>query len=158
MQGGNRTESPSGIWRNEQSLDTAAAPDRTKPGKPVAFGRLGQAGFLGLPGNPVSAFVTFCLFARPYLLALSGRTDLAPVRRQVTADFEHRASPTRREFLRARCELDPDGHERLRAFEHQGSHVLASLAWANGLAEIPAGTNVRRGDAVTFWPFAELLR
>jgi molybdopterin molybdotransferase len=129
-----------------------------KPGKPVAFGRIGDAGFLGLPGNPVSAFVTFCLFARPYLLALAGRRDLAPVRRRIAADFEHRASPTRREFLRVRCESDPDGQEVLRSFDRQGSHVLGSLAWANGLAEIPAGTTVERGDVVHFWPFAELLR
>lgn len=129
-----------------------------KPGKPVAFGRLGNAGFLGLPGNPVSAFVTFCLFARPYLLALAGRRDLAPVRRHIVADFDHRASPTRREFLRARCELDADDREVLRLFDHQGSHVLGSLAWANGLAEIPAGVTVDRGDLVHFWPFADLLR
>lgn len=129
-----------------------------KPGKPVAFGRVGDAGFFGLPGNPVSAFVTFCLFARPYLLRLAGRAEVEPTRRLIAAGFERRVSSTRREFLRARTEVGADGGERVRLFDHQGSHVLSSLAWANGLVELDPAAHIRPGNPVAFLPFSELLR
>jgi molybdopterin molybdotransferase len=111
-----------------------------------------------LPGNPVSAFVTFCLFARPFLVRLAGRSDVVPTRRMIAAGFEREVSTTRREFLRARAELDSGGVEVLRLFGHQGSHVLSSLAWATGLADLPLGARIRPGDPVAFLPFAELLR
>jgi molybdopterin molybdotransferase len=122
-----------------------------KPGKPLAYGRVGDADFIGLPGNPVSAFVVFCLFARPFLLARMGATPRPPLPFSVPAGFTHKGGQ-RREFLRARIEA---GQATL--FPNQSSGVLTSLAWADGLLDLPAGTLVAPGEPVHFIPFAELL-
>lgn len=120
-----------------------------KPGKPLAYGRVGEAGFIGLPGNPVSSFVTFLLFARPWLLRLQGIEDVAPRAYPVRADFDWPRADRRNEFLRAR--LNPRGG--LDLFPHQGSAVLTSMAWGEGLVDNPPGQAIARGDVVRFIPF-----
>ncbi|MBI5329168.1 MAG: molybdopterin molybdotransferase MoeA [Betaproteobacteria bacterium] len=124
-----------------------------KPGKPLAFGRVGEADFLGLPGNPVSAFVVFCLFARPFLLARMGASARPALSVTVPAGFTRAKPGQRREFLRARLEQG-----RAVLFPNQGSGVLTSMAWADGLADVDAGVSVQPGDLVRFIPLAELLQ
>jgi molybdopterin molybdotransferase len=123
-----------------------------KPGKPLVYGRVGDADFLGMPGNPVSAFVVFCLFARPFLLARMG-AKISPVQPYtLPAGFDWAKPGKRREYLRARFE---DGRAVL--YPNQGSGVLTSLAWADGLVDIDAGATVKAGDLVRFLPLSELL-
>jgi molybdopterin molybdotransferase len=129
-----------------------------KPGKPLAFGRVGKAAFIGLPGNPVSVFVTFCLFARPFLLRMGGAQDVAPLSYWVEADFDWPRADRRREFLRARLNREQTGKTSVAIFPHQGSGVLTSTVWGHGLVDVPAGTPVARGQLVRFIPFAELVR
>jgi len=124
-----------------------------KPGKPLVYGRVGEADFIGLPGNPVSAFVTFCLFVRPFLLKRMGSTDVLYRAFAVQADFAWSKPGARREFLRAR--LQANG--KLALFPNQSSGVLTSCAWADGLLDLEVGQTVRPGDWVRFIPFSELL-
>jgi molybdopterin molybdotransferase len=124
-----------------------------KPGKPFAYGRVGEAHFMGLPGNPVSSFVTFLLLVRPFLLKLQGASKLAPVVQQVTAHFDLPRADKRREFLRVR--RNADGGVAL--FANQSSGVLTSVVWGDGLVDNPAGTTIARGDKVRFIALAELL-
>jgi molybdopterin molybdotransferase len=124
-----------------------------KPGKPLVYGRVNDTDFIGLPGNPVSAFVTFCLFVRPFLLKRMGAADVLYRAFAVQADFSWRKPGTRREFLRA--QLQPGG--RLALFPNQSSGVLTSCAWADGLVDLAIGQTVQPGDWVRFIPFSELL-
>jgi molybdopterin molybdotransferase len=127
---------------------------RMKPGKPLAFGRVGDTPFIGLPGNPVSVFVTFLLFARPYLQAMQGRADTGPRRYPVRAGFDHHAKQ-RREYVRVRLHTDQDGMLVAETFPRQGSDVLSSVAWADGLVEIREDSRLQAGETVSFLPFAE---
>ena len=124
-----------------------------KPGKPFAYGHVGNAHFIGLPGNPVSSFVTFLLLVRPFLLKLQGATRLAPQAVQLPAHFDWPRADKRREFLRARR----DAQGGLELFPNQSSGVLTSTVWADGLIDVPAGHTIARGDQVRFLPLAELL-
>ena len=124
-----------------------------KPGKPLVYGRVGDADFIGLPGNPVSAFVTFGLFVRPFLLKRMGAADVLYRAFAVRADFAWKKPGARREFLRAR--LQPNG--KLGLFPNQSSGVLTSCAWADGLVDLEIGQTIRPGDWVRFIPFSELL-
>jgi molybdopterin molybdotransferase len=128
-----------------------------KPGKPLAWGRVrrerGHAHFIGLPGNPVSSFVTFLLFVRPFVRRLQGETDRAPRTLQLRADFDWPRPDARREFLRARLN-DAGG---LDLFPNQGSAVLTSTVWADGLIDTPPRQPIVRGDVVRFLPFSELM-
>ncbi|MBK6743377.1 MAG: molybdopterin molybdotransferase MoeA [Hydrogenophilales bacterium] len=123
-----------------------------KPGKPLVHGRIGNTDFVGLPGNPVSAFVVFCLFVRPFLLQRMGATPRLPLTFNVPSGFERGKPGKRREFMRARLE---DGRATL--FPNQSSGVLTSLAWADGLVDIDAGVTLHVGDPVRFVPLSELL-
>ena len=125
-----------------------------KPGKPVVYGQVGNADFIGLPGNPVSAFVTFCLFVRPFLLKRMGVADVLYRAFAVQADFAWSKPGARREFLRAR--LQPNG--KLALFPNQSSGVLTSCAWADGLVDLEIGETVQPGGWVRFIPFSELLK
>ena len=129
-----------------------------KPGKPFAYGHVnratgGQAHFMGLPGNPVSSFVTFLLLVRPFVLKLMGATRLDAPAMTLRADFDLPRPDKRREFLRARRNAQGG----LDLFANQSSGVLTSAHWADGLIDHPAGATIARGDAVRFIPLAELL-
>ena len=128
-----------------------------KPGKPLAFGQVnradGQAFFLGLPGNPVSSFVTFLLFVRPFLLRLQGVSGpVEPRGYLLRADFDQAKADRRNEFLRVR--MNAAGG--LDLFPNQSSGVLTSTVWGDGLVDNPAGNRIANGDLVRFIPFAEL--
>lgn len=129
-----------------------------KPGKPLAFGEIdrdktGKTFFIGLPGNPVSGFVTFLLFVRPFLLRLQGVRNVAPRGFAMRADFDWPRADRRNEFLRAR--INADGG--LDLFPNQGSAVLTSTVWGDGLVDNPPDHPIARGDLVRFLPFSELL-
>ncbi len=124
-----------------------------KPGKPLAYGRVGAAAFIGLPGNPVSSFVTFLLMVRPFILATQGVKDLQPRALALRADFDWPRPDRRREFLRARTN-EAGGVE---IYEHQGAAALSSIVWADGLVDVPADQPVARGDTVRFLSYGELL-
>ncbi|HEX8612401.1 MAG TPA: gephyrin-like molybdotransferase Glp [Telluria sp.] len=129
-----------------------------KPGKPLAFGEVdrdgGSAFFLGLPGNPVSSFVTFLLFVRPFILRLQGVSGrVEPRGHAMRADFDWPKADRRNEFLRVRIN-DAGG---LDVFPNQSSGVLTSTVWGDGLLDNPAGQVVKAGDIVRFIPFSELL-
>lgn len=128
-----------------------------KPGKPLAYGHIGPCHFLGLPGNPVSGFVTFLLLVRPLLAALGGEHLSPPVRFPVRAGFTRPKPDRRREFLRARLDIDDDGTLRAHPYPQQSSGVLSSTSWADGLIDVAAGTTVAIGDVVRFLPFSGLL-
>jgi len=124
-----------------------------KPGKPFAYGRIGNAHVTGLPGNPVSSFLTFLLLVRPFLLTLQGATRVAPEPVAMRADFDWPRADRRREFLRARRNAAGG----LDLFANQSSGVLTSAVWGDGVIDTPAGQPFQRGDLVQFIPFASLL-
>lgn len=124
-----------------------------KPGKPFAKGVVGEAHFIGLPGNPVSSFVTFALLVRPFVLRLQGVTDVAMKTLAVRADFDWPRADKRREFVRVR--RNENGG--LDLFSHQGSGVLTSAVWGDGLVDVAPGTPIQRGDTVRYVPFGGLL-
>ncbi|HEY8068347.1 MAG TPA: gephyrin-like molybdotransferase Glp [Burkholderiales bacterium] len=125
-----------------------------KPGRPLAFGRVGNASFIGLPGNPVSSFVTFLIFVRPFLLKTQGVADVAPRVVHARADFDWPEPDPRREFLRVKWNAEGG----LDLYPTQDSAVLTSTVWADGLVDNPAGRPVRTGDRVRFLPYSELYR
>jgi molybdopterin molybdotransferase len=132
-----------------------------RPGKPLAFGHIGptRTPFIGSPGNPVSLFVTFCIFARPFILRLQGITgSVQPQAMTAKAGFDWPRPDKRREFQRARLEPDENGEPRVGIYPSRSSGVLSSVAWANGLAVIPEGQALRQGDPIQFIPFSELTR
>ena len=124
-----------------------------KPGKPFAHGKVGTAHFIGLPGNPVSSFVTFMLLVRPVLLKLQGATNLARAAQPMKANFNWFKPDRRREFLRVR--RNDEGA--LELFENQSSGVLTSSVWGDGLVDVAPGQVINRGDKVSYLSFAELL-
>ena len=129
-----------------------------KPGKPLAFGYVrsqaqGQAAFIGLPGNPVSCFVTFLMLVRPFILKTQGAQTVTPSAIRLRADFDFPQPDARREYLRARRNQNGG----LELFYNQSSGVLTSVVWADGLIDNPPGVAIRRGQEVSFLPFSELL-
>jgi molybdopterin molybdotransferase len=124
-----------------------------KPGKPFAHGRVGNAHFLGLPGNPVSSFVTFLVLVRPFLLHMQGVTEVAMKSIAVRADFTWARADKRREFLRVRR----NALGGLDLFPNQSSGVLTSAVWGDGIVDNPPGRTVAPGDVVQFVPFAEVM-
>jgi molybdopterin molybdotransferase len=132
-----------------------------KPGKPLAFGAVrksesphdGEAWFIGLPGNPVSSFVTFLLFVRPFILKLQGR-DAGPIQSYpMRADFDWLKADRRNEFLRVK--VNEQGG--LDLFPNQSSGVLTSASWGDGLVDCPPGQAIKAGDLVKYIPFNALL-
>jgi len=128
-----------------------------KPGKPLAFGQIpkgtDQTWFMGLPGNPVSSFVTFLLFVRPFILALQGRESRPLPKYPLIANFNWPKPDRRNEFLRVR--LNEAGTVDL--FANQSSGVLTSASWGDGLIDVPAGTPIAKGDTVHFIPFTQFF-
>ena len=126
-----------------------------KPGKPVAFGKVDGTLFMGLPGNPVSVFVTFLLFARALILKLQGAEDVIAKRVSVIADFDW-PKIKRQEYLRVRL-AQKDGQTVAQIYPHQGSGVLSSASWADGLVEVFVDKEIKKGDAVNYLSFEGLL-
>jgi molybdopterin molybdotransferase len=124
-----------------------------KPGKPLAFGKVGRAAFIGLPGNPVSLFVTAVVFVRPFILRRQGVTAIEPLALPVRADFDWPKPDVRREFLRVKL----NGEGGLELFPNQGSAVLTSAVFADGLVDNPERHPIARGDMVRYIPLSELL-
>ncbi|MEZ5931892.1 MAG: molybdopterin molybdotransferase MoeA [Alphaproteobacteria bacterium] len=126
-----------------------------KPGRPLALGQIGEAVFIGLPGNPVAAMVCCLLFARPVLSALAGGGWTTPRAYQVPADFSMKKKPGRREYLRAQLVTDDNGPQRVRKIEREGSGILTSLTEADGLIDVAEDvTSIIPGDPVPFLPFS----
>ncbi len=129
-----------------------------KPGKPLAFGRVRKAGggaalLVGLPGNPVSAFITFLLAVGPLLRVIQGMNGAAPAGLSMRADFDWPRPDRRREFLRV--QLNAEGG--LSLFANQSSGVLTSAVWADGLVDNPGSQAIARGDTVRFLPLSMLV-
>ncbi len=124
-----------------------------KPGKPFAYGRIGSTHITGLPGNPVSSFLTFLLLVRPFLLTLQGAKRVTPQPVAMRADFDWPRADRRREFLRARWNAAGG----LDLFPNQSSGVLTSTVWGDGVIDTPAGQPFKAGDQVQFISFASLL-
>lgn len=122
-----------------------------KPGKPLAFGHVHGVPFIGLPGNPQSAWVTSQVLALPFIRRLQGDTTES-LRLEVPAGFERLKPQSRREYLRVRLIADAKGRMQLQAHPLQGSGVLSSAAWAEGLAMFEANTTVERGQLLPFMP------
>ena len=131
-----------------------------KPGKPFAYGQLkkpegGSVHFIGLPGNPVSSFITFLVLVKPFLAKLQGQINVTGAMHSVAAraDFTVARADKRREFLRVRRNADGG----LDLYPNQSSGVLTSAVWADGLVDKPAGSTIAQGDTVRFSPFSDLL-
>jgi molybdopterin molybdotransferase len=124
-----------------------------KPGKPFAYGKVNQTHFIGLPGNPVSSFVTFLLLVRPFILKLQGVSNVAPYSIAADAHFNWPKADKRREFLRVRHNATGG----LELFDNQSSGVLTSAVWADGLVDNPAGKTIAHGDSVQFIPMPYLM-
>ena len=132
-----------------------------KPGKPLAFGAVrksnepqdGEAWFIGLPGNPVSSFVTFLLFVRPFIMKLQGREVMPNPSYMMRADFDWLKADRRNEFLRVK--LNQQGG--LDLFPNQSSGVLTSASWGDGLVDCPPNQAIKAGDLVKYIPFDALL-
>jgi molybdopterin molybdotransferase len=133
-----------------------------KPGKPLAFGAVrkssepkdGEAWFIGLPGNPVSSFVTFLLFVRPFILKLQGREAKLPQSYLMRADFDWLKADRRNEFLRVKIN-DQGG---LDLYQNQSSGVLTSASWGDGLVDCPPNQPIKAGELVKYIPFDALLK
>ena len=126
-----------------------------KPGRPIAMGQVKGKAFVGLPGNPVAAMVTFMLIARPVVLLLSGRTDISPNHFRVPAGFDHRKKLGRREWVRVRLERGADGVLEAVKYPVGGAGILTSMVEADGLVELPEDQGpVAKGAMVDFLPFS----
>jgi molybdopterin molybdotransferase len=131
-----------------------------KPGRPLSFGHVGKAGggghvaaFIGLPGNPVSSFVTFLVFVRPFILKCQGASQNDTHAYTLRADFDWPKPDARREFLRVKL----NGEGGLDLFPNQASAVLTSTVWSDGLVDNPERHVIRQGDLVRYLPFSALL-
>ena len=129
-----------------------------KPGKPLAFGKIrkegGHAWFIGLPGNPVAAFVTCLMMVRPFVMRLQGIAQITPrILNLSCASAWNKPDGARLEFLRGR--INEAGAIEL--YRNQGSAVATSLCWSDGLILNPPGNCIAAGDTVRFISFAELL-
>lgn len=123
-----------------------------KPGKPIAYGNIQSTPFIGLPGNPVSAFATFNLFAKPYLLKMQGQTNYTSSPIWLTANFTTTKINFRRDFARAKL-INNAQETSVEIYKNQGSGVLSSTVWADGFVVIPENTIINKGDKVAFYPF-----
>lgn len=128
-----------------------------KPGKPFAYGRVEHekqaSHFIGLPGNPVSSFITFLVLVRPFILRLQGATHVAPEPLPMRADFNWPRPDKRQEFLRVKRNAAGG----LDLFNNQSSGVLTSAVWGDGVIDNPAGASIAHGDTVQFLPFSSLI-
>lgn len=125
-----------------------------KPGKPLAYGVVNETPFFGLPGNPVSTFVTFHVVARPYLMAMQGFSSIQPEEISALADFEF-SGGGRREYLRVKLH-NRDGATYAERFSNQGSGIMTSVVWADALAIAEVGQHIKPGDPLRVLPLTGL--
>jgi molybdopterin molybdotransferase len=125
-----------------------------KPGKPVAFGHVDNTLFMGLPGNPVSVFVTFLIFARPMILKMQGAADYLSNELSIRSGFDWKGIK-RQEYLRVRVRHDESGAY-AEIYPHQGSGVLSSASWADGLVVVEPEKAINTGDVLKYIPFQGL--
>jgi molybdopterin molybdotransferase len=129
-----------------------------KPGRPIALGQVGRIPFIGLPGNPVAAMVTFLRIVRPLVLKMAGAADRRPLMFQVRAAFEYRKKAGRREWVRVSLVPNGAGGIEARKFPREGAGILSSMVAADGLVELPEDlTRLEAGTMVDVLPFAEVL-
>ncbi|QRY79258.1 molybdopterin molybdotransferase MoeA [Pseudomonas sp. PDNC002] len=129
---------------------------KMQPGKPLAFGSIAGKPWIGLPGNPAAALVTALVVARPFLWRAQGRLDVDTLPVTLPAGFNWPTVNSRRQYLRARLELDSTGTARICLHPQQGSAMLRAASWADGLAMVEAGRTLRAGEPVPFLSFSEL--
>lgn len=129
-----------------------------RPGRPIALGQIGKKPFIGLPGNPVAAMITFMRFARPALLLMNGAKNVEPRFFKVTANFDYLKKTGRREWVRALLETDKKGELQAKKFPKSGAGILSSMVAADGLVELSEEImHVKKGDMVDFLPFSEVI-
>jgi len=128
-----------------------------KPGRPIALGQVGGTAFLGLPGNPVAAMVTFMVIGRPLVLLLSGAAETLGIRYPVEAGFDYSKKKGRREWARVRLEFNGDGAPVAMKHHSSGAGILTSMVDADGLVELPEDTEIiQKGAMVDYLPFSEV--
>lgn len=127
-----------------------------RPGKPLAFGNVNGVPFIGVPGNPVSLFVTFSIFVRPFILRSMGVFDITPVEYQVPAGFDWQRPDKRAEYMRARLETNDEGQAVVNVYRSRSSGVLSSVTWADGMVVINPDQHLAKGDSVRYIPFSSL--
>ncbi len=128
-----------------------------QPGKPLAFGRVGNTPWIGLPGNPAAALITALIIARPALLHAQGVTHCSHQALHIPAAFEWKKPRPRQQYLHARLMLQDNGQLHAEIHPKQSSAMLIAASWADGLVEIKAQQTVQKGDLVRFVAYSELL-
>lgn len=126
---------------------------KMKPGKPVALAHIGNTPVIGLPGNPVSAYAVFTLMVSPMLRVIQGRRHAMPRVFYGKIETDHTFRGWRDDFIRVQARPEADGSLCLTPHAQQGSAIISSLAWATGLARIPADTDIAHGDTVAYYDF-----
>ena len=130
---------------------------KMKPGKPLAYGQVRNIPFIGLPGNPVSSFVTYCIFALPYIKKMQGNSNFKNVPIKVKTNFDCKRAKPRREY--ARVQIDYSSENPMASlYPKQGSDVMSSIVWADGIIEIPENTTFDSGTILDYYPLSELTR
>ncbi len=127
-----------------------------RPGKPLAFGKVKDIPFIGVPGNPVSLFVTFSIFARPFILKRMGINDVMPEEYMTVAGFDWQRPDKRTEYMRARLDTNDKGNTVVNVYPSRSSGVLSSVTWADGMVVINPDQKLVKGDKVRFIPFTSL--
>ncbi len=130
---------------------------RMKPGKPLAYGKVKQIPFIGLPGNPVSSFVTFCIFALPFIKKMQGNSQFKSKKYKVKTNFDCTRAKPRREYARVRIDYS-DEIPLANLYPKQGSDVMSSVVWADGIIEIPENTTFDSGTILNYYPLSELIQ
>jgi molybdopterin molybdotransferase len=127
-----------------------------RPGKPLAYGKVRGVPFIGVPGNPVSLFVTFSIFVRPFILRSMGITDVTPAEYMAVAGFDWKRPDKRTEYMRARIETNDEGQSVVNVYASRSSGVLSSVTWADGMVVINPDQKLKKGDSVRYIPFSSL--
>ena len=127
-----------------------------RPGKPLAFGNVNDVPFIGVPGNPVSLFVTFSIFVRPFILRSMGVSDVTPVEYKVVAGFDWQRPDKRAEYMRAKLVTNDEGQTVVNVYPSRSSGVLSSVTWAGGMVVINPEQQLKKGDRVRYIPFTSL--
>ena len=130
---------------------------RMKPGKPLAYGKVKQTPFIGLPGNPVSSFVTFCIFSLPFIKKMQGNSNYESKILKVKTNFDCKRAKPRREYARVRIDHSTET-PLANLFPKQGSDVMSSVVWADGIVEIPENTTFETGTILNYYSMSELTR